>query len=218
MQPWEIIRSRRFLPAVSGLESPSDAVSLAKAFLDGGLDVMEITLRHESALDCIAAVATQVPAMCCGAGTVLCAGQVEAATAAGAKFGVAPGFHPATIEAANGCGWPFMPGVATPGEIEQASALGCRLLKFFPSEALGGVGFLKAISGPYARLGIGLVPMGGVTEENLDGYFSVPLVAAVGMSALAPVATIHAGDWAAITETVRRLLRRAGTTGDRAGS
>ena len=216
MPPFPIIRARRLLPAVTSLESPADAVELANAFLAGGLEVMEITLRHPAALDCIAAITAQVPAMCCGAGTILHADQVTAAIAAGAKFGVAPGFHPANVLAARAEQWPFIPGIATPGELEQAMDLGCELVKFFPCEALGGVAFLTAIAGPYAHTGVGIVPMGGIREDNLDSYLAIPLVAAVGMSALSPLDAIRAGDWPAITATTRRLLQRAASLAERA--
>lgn len=209
----ERICSHRLLPAVAGLESVDGAVRLAEALLAAGLDVMEITLRHPSALGGIAAIAERVPGMCCGAGTILRPEQVRQARDAGARFGVSPGFNPETIRAAVADGWPFIPGVATPGEIERSLALGCGMLKFFPSEPLGGVAFLRSVAGPYGQTGVRFVPMGGITRERMGAYLSLPIVAAVGMSALAPVAEIRAGEWGKITGSVRDLLERAAECG-----
>lgn len=194
---------------MSSLESADDAVRLAEALLAAGLDVMEITLRHPSSLDGIAAIAEKVPGMCCGAGTILRPEQVDEVIEAGGKFGVSPGYNPETILAASDRGLPFIPGVATPGEIEQSMALGCELVKLFPSEPLGGLGFLRAISGPYANTGVGIVPMGGISLDNFPSYLSLPIVAAVGMSALTPSAAIEVGDWEGITESTRKILETA---------
>jgi len=209
MSPFERIRSRRLLPAVASLKSADDAVLLADALLAGGLDVMEITLRHESSLGCIAAIAEKVPGMSCGAGTILHPEQVDEVIGAGGKFGVSPGYNPETIIAASDRGLPFIPGVATPGEIEQSMALGCELLKVFPTESLGGLGFLRAISGPYAHTRVGVVPMGGISLDSCSSYLALPIVAAVGMSALTPSAAIEVGDWEGIAESTRKILKAA---------
>jgi len=200
----------RLLPAVAGLETPEQAVGLARALLAAGLNVMEITLRHPAALDFIRAVRAAVPDMSCGAGTVLNAGQVNTLAREGIPFGVSPGYNPEVIRAAREAGLPFIPGVATPGELEQAMALGCRWVKCFPCEPLGGVSFLKALNGPYAHTGVRMVPMGGIGRENLLDYLRIPLVAAVGTSALSDHALVAAGDWAGLTRRARDLLDLAG--------
>jgi 2-dehydro-3-deoxyphosphogluconate aldolase/(4S)-4-hydroxy-2-oxoglutarate aldolase len=200
------IRDRGLLAAVTTVRTEAQAVGLARAFVAAGLEVMEITLRHPSAPAAIAAVRAEVPAMCCGAGTVLNEADVEAARAAGAGFVVTPGFHARTVDAALAAGLPIVPGVATPGEIEQALARGCRLCKLFPAEALGGLDFVRAVAGPYAHTGLGLIPMGGVGPTNAAAYAALPICAAVGGSWVAPAGPIADGDWAAVEALVRQAL------------
>ena len=204
--PFLRVARARLLPAVAALETPEQAVHLARAYLAAGLDVMEITLRHPAAFECIAAIRAEVPEMLCGAGTVLNGEQVEALATAGVPFAVSPGFHPVVIEAARESHLPFAPGVATPGELEQALALGCTYAKPFPVEALGGVRWLRALSGPYSHTGIGLIPMGGITVRSLTSYLALPFVTAVGLSALSPPDLVRSGQWEEITLRTRELL------------
>ena len=134
----EHITRRRVVP-VAVLDSVEDAVPLARALTQGGLPVIEITLRTPCALDCIRAIRQNCPDTIVGAGTILEASQVKAAIAAGAQFGVSPGLTREVVQAALRQQLLFIPGVMTPSEIEAAMALDCRLLKFFPAEAAGGV-------------------------------------------------------------------------------
>ena len=189
--------------AVLVIEDADRAVPLAGALLAGGIRVMELTLRTPAALDALRAIRDEVPDMVAGVGTVLTAGQVDEAAAAGAAFAVAPGCNPAVIRHAQDRGLPFGPGIATASDIEAAVAHGCRLLKFFPAEAMGGLTLLNSLAAPYAHLGLRYIPLGGIKINNLDGYLGHPLVHAVGGSWLAPKDQIAAGDWAAITGTAR---------------
>lgn len=206
--PFQVIAARRLLPAVSALEHPAQAVALARALMAGGLDVMEITLRHQSSLECIHAISEEVPDMTIGAGTIIQPHQVPEAMSAGATFGVSPGFNPDTVIAALEEGLPFIPGVATGGEIEQAATMGCALLKFFPCEPLGGVSWLQAMSGPYLQIGIRIVPMGGIRINNLTDYTNLPIVAAAGGSWMASVDLIRSENWETVTELTRDALDR----------
>ena len=118
--------------AVLTVERAEDAVPLARALLEGGVEAMELTLRTPAAVDALRAVVADVPQMLAGVGTVLTPQQVATVREAGAAFAVAPGTSPTVLQAAKEVGLPFAPGVATPSEIEQALELGCRVLKFFP--------------------------------------------------------------------------------------
>ena len=122
---------------VIAIESVEWALPLADALLEGGLGVAEITFRTEAAAEVIARMVQKRPALLVGAGTVLTEANVRAAKAAGARFAVAPGLNPVTVRAAQDAGLPFAPGVCTPSEIELALGLGCSVIKFFPSEAVG---------------------------------------------------------------------------------
>lgn len=161
----------------SGVE---EALAAGRILRENGLPAVEITFRTAAAEAAIRALRREFPEMLIGAGTVLNESDLATAIAAGAEFAVAPGFNPAIAAAARMREFSFIPGVATPSELEQAAGCGCALLKFFPAEALGGVRMLKAVIPPYRHLGLRFMPTGGVTRENAAGYLALPEVAAVG--------------------------------------
>lgn len=196
--------------AVLVIDDAANAVALAKALLQGGVDVMELTLRTDAALDSLRAIKAEVPEMLAGIGTVLTPDQVAAAQDAGADFAVAPGFNPRVVGAAKERGLPFAPGICTPSDIEGALEFGCTTLKYFPAETSGGLPHLQNIAAPYQHLGIRYIPLGGVNAKNLSAYVGSPLVAAVGGSWLAKRDTIAAQDWEGITATcqeARKIIR-----------
>lgn len=204
----ERILAKRIIPVVV-LDSADDAVPLAEALLAGGLDIMEVTFRTAAAAESIRRIAAACPEVLLGAGTLLDAAQVVAAHEAGATFGLAPGLNPAVVAKAREVGMVFSPGVATPSEVEQAMALGCKLLKFFPAEAAGGVGMLKAFAGPYAHTGVKFTPTGGVSQKNLADYLKLPIVAAVGGSWMVDKALVREGKWQEITQLTKEALAAA---------
>ena len=177
----------------------ANAVPLARALLAGGVKIIELTLRTAAGLDAIKAIASEVPDMLVGAGTVLSTDQVRGVKAAGASFAVAPGTNRTILAAAQEVDLPFAPGVMTPSDIETALGMGCRILKFFPAESAGGVKHLKTMAAPYAHLGVKFMPTGGIKAAQLADYLAVPTVAAVGGSWLATGAQIDAGEWSSIT-------------------
>ncbi len=185
--------------AVLIVDRVDDAVPLAKALLDGGIDSLELTLRTDAALGAVKEIRTKVPEMLVGVGTVLTPGQVLEVKEAGGAFAVAPGFNRRVVEAAQKEGLPFAPGIATPSDIEAALEVGCQLLKFFPCEASGGLPFLKNISAPYQHLGLKYIPLGGINAKNMTTYLAESQIAALGGSWLAPREMIRAGDWKGIT-------------------
>src|SRR5689334_5487924 len=131
------LAARRVLSAAN-IHALEQAAPLAAALLAGGLDVMEVTFRFPHAAECVRRIRAEVPGMIVGAGTLLTPAQIDEARAAGAQFGVSPGFNPRVVRAAVERGFPFIPGVMTPGEMEQALELGCPWVKFFPAAAAGG--------------------------------------------------------------------------------
>lgn len=200
--------AKRLMPAVT-LDGVEPALRLAETYLEAGLDVMEITFRTDTAEDAIRAIAREFPAMSIGAGTLLSTDQVEKAIDAGAQFGLSPGFNPPVAEAALKRDLLFIPGVATPSEIEEALSFGCRLQKLFPVNHLGGVGYIRSLEGPYGHTGLQLIPMSGVNPENLAGYLASPLVAAAGGSWIAPAKLISEGRFSEIRELVKRSIEAA---------
>jgi 2-dehydro-3-deoxyphosphogluconate aldolase / (4S)-4-hydroxy-2-oxoglutarate aldolase len=189
--------------AVLVIDRVEDAVPLAQALIEGGVDIMELTLRTPAAIDALRMVKQEVPAMMAGAGTILTVEQVEQVAAAGAAFGVAPGMNPRVVRAAQAAGLPFMPGIATPSDIEQALECGCRALKFFPAEPMGGLTYLKNIAAPYAHLKVRYIPLGGLSTANAATYLKDSSVLAVGGSWIAKRETIEARDWKTIAANAR---------------
>jgi 2-dehydro-3-deoxyphosphogluconate aldolase/(4S)-4-hydroxy-2-oxoglutarate aldolase len=197
------------LLAIVTITDASRAVSVARALLDGGLPLAEVTLRTPTALDSIQRIADEVPELHLGAGTVLTPAQVREAKSAGARFIITPGFNPRVVDACREEGLPIYPGVATPTEIEAALEMDVRILKLFPAESMGGIAYLKAISGPYAGTGVSFVPTGGVTLENLAAYLKLPSVIACAGSWLAPTGWIESGAYDRIQEETRRAVTQA---------
>lgn len=202
------ILSQRIVP-VAVIERVADAVPVARALLAGGLTTLELTLRTPAALDCLRAIRREVPEMKVGAGTVLTTAQVDEVHKAGAYFAVAPGLNPRVVAAAQAVGLAFYPGVMTPSDVEHGLELGCTLQKFFPASAAGGLEMVKALAGPYGHTGLKLIPLGGVTAQNMKDYLAHPLVAAVGGSWLVDKKLVAAQDWAGITRLVQEAVAKA---------
>ena len=171
---------------------------------------MELTLRTPAAFDALVEIRRNVPEMVAGIGTILTVEQLARAKDCGAAFGVAPGCNPRLLAAAREAGLSFGPGVATPTEIEIAVEHGCRLLKFFPAEAQGGLSYLRAMAAPYVHLGLRYIPLGGLTAGNAAAYLADPLIAAIGGSWIAPRDLIKANDWDAITANAREAVALVG--------
>ena len=180
------------------IEKEEQAVPLAKALVNGGLTVLEVTFRTSAAAGAIAAIRREVPEAVVGAGTLLTVEQLKAAKAAGATFGVAPGFDPVVIAAAKAEGLPFCPGVATASELSQALTAGCKMVKFFPAEAAGGVKMIKNLLGAFRFTGVRFMPTGGVNLSNVADYLAVPEIACCGGTWIVPKDALAAGDYAAI--------------------
>jgi 2-dehydro-3-deoxyphosphogluconate aldolase/(4S)-4-hydroxy-2-oxoglutarate aldolase len=206
MSIWERIE-RCGVVAVLVIDDADRAQPLAEALLAGGVEVMELTLRTEAALDALKTIRREVPDMLAGIGTILTPEQVEQVVDADGAFGVAPGCNPRVVRRAQELGLPFAPGIATPSDIEAAIELGCRQLKFFPAEPAGGMKYLTSAMAPYAHLGLRYVPLGGLNAKNMVDYLSHPAVPAIGGSWIAKRELIQNADWSAITERAAEARR-----------
>lgn len=180
---------------VIAIEKADAAIPLADALIEGGLPVVEITFRTAAAAEVIRKITKERPKVIVGAGTVLTPANLEAARASGAAFAVAPGLSPQIVKQAQAMGLPFMPGIATPTDIELGLSLGCKHLKFFPAESLGGISMLEALSAPYKHTGIRFMPTGGVNTTNLETYLKVETVSAVGGTWIAKKEDLANGKW-----------------------
>ncbi len=201
------MRRAGFVPVVT-IERAEHGPELARALVEGGLPMIEVTLRTPAALDALAAILAEVPEAEAGVGTVLSVDDLARAAAIGATFAFSPGFTPELLAAGARAGLPFIPGVATAAEAMQARSAGYRVMKFFPAEQSGGIAALKALHGPLADLAF--CPTGGITESNLRDYLAQPNVVAVGSSFVAPAADIEAGRWGRITERARKVRHLIG--------
>ena len=183
------------------LDDAEQAVPTAKALLAGGINAMEITFRTAAAKASIAKVASEVPEMIVGAGTVINAQQLHDAVEAGAKFIVSPGSDEAIIAEAMKLNVPITPVVVTPSEIMLGLSLGVKVFKFFPAESFGGLKTIKALCGPFPQ--IRFIPTGGINQNNAAEYFKNPKIVAVGGSWMVTRDMVAAGDFDAIAAKSR---------------
>jgi 2-dehydro-3-deoxyphosphogluconate aldolase / (4S)-4-hydroxy-2-oxoglutarate aldolase len=194
MSIFERVAAIGVVPVIA-LDDARHALPLADALADGGLRVIEVTFRTAAAVDTIRQIAQHRPEMLVGAGTVLNEAQADAAKAAGAMFALSPGIDRAVLDHAAQIGLPLAPGIMTPSDLQIALRAECRLVKFFPAMAAGGLTMLKNIAGPYLHTGIGFNPTGGVTRENLADWLGYAPVRAVGGTWIATGADIAAENW-----------------------
>ncbi|MEO6361918.1 MAG: bifunctional 4-hydroxy-2-oxoglutarate aldolase/2-dehydro-3-deoxy-phosphogluconate aldolase [Caldimonas sp.] len=183
------------------IDRSDQAVAMARALVEGGVRVLEITLRTPVALAAIEAIARHVPEAVVGAGTVRNVSDARAAQTAGATFAVSPGCTPQVAQACRDLGLPLLPGAATASEVMLAAELGFRFLKFFPAAAAGGPALLKAWAGPFADMVF--CPTGGISAASAAEYLALANVEVVGGSWLTPADAMAAADWPRITRLAR---------------
>ena len=187
--------------AVIVIDCVEHAVPMARALVEGGLSVLEVTLRTSAALGSIEAIARAVPEPLVGAGTLRNAADVRSAHAAGARFAVSPGYSGAVVSACRAMALPLVPGVATASEVMRAADDGFRFLKFFPASAAGGPALLRAWASPFAD--IVFCPTGGIGIDNAPAWLALPNVEVVGGSWLTPADALAARDWPRLTRLAR---------------
>ncbi len=173
------IRDCGILPVIA-LNDADQALPLAKACVESGLDAIEVTFRTDCAAEAMKLIKKEYPELLLGAGTVLTKGQVDQAIAIGVDFIVTPGFNPEIVRYVMSKDFPITPGISSAGEIEMAMMMGLDTVKFFPAEQLGGVPALKAYNGPYKKLMF--IPTGGMTIDNFTTYTALDNVVAIGGS------------------------------------
>ena len=196
------------LIAIAVIDRLEDAVPLGEALLAGGLNVIEVTFRTAAAGESIARIRQQFPQMIVGAGTLMTADQVRRAVDSGSHFGVSPGFSEAVSRAAREANLPWFPGCVTPTEVMRAMEFGWKDLKFFPAETFGGVGALRALSGPFSPAGVQFIPTGGITAALLPDYLAIPQVAAIGGSWMADRSLIAEKAWNKVTALTLAAVSR----------
>ena len=203
MTIFEQLKDIKLIPVIV-LDHVSDARPLAQALLSGGLPCAEITFRTQAAAEALSLFSAEFPEILTGAGTILNRTQAEQAIAAGAKFLVSPGFNPAVVSFCKEKNIPIIPGAVTPTEIEAALAQGLTVVKFFPSESLGGVSMIQALSAPYPHLHV--IPTGGITQALLPRYLENSRVLACGGSWMVPKDALAAKDFNRIEQLTAQAV------------
>lgn len=200
MTVFEKLNKCAVIPVVV-IDDVNDAIPLAKALLDGGIDVMEITCRTQAALEAISLISKECPDVLVGAGTVLNVEQGINVVKAGAKFIVSPGLDADLVKYAQQENLTIIPGAVTPSEIMQAMKLGLDLVKFFPASNYGGLKAIKSLAAPFYAMNF--MPTGGVNAENLKEYLACKNIVAVGGSWLCDKKLVQSHNFAAITKLAR---------------
>ncbi|GAA9671273.1 bifunctional 4-hydroxy-2-oxoglutarate aldolase/2-dehydro-3-deoxy-phosphogluconate aldolase [Helicobacter pylori] len=199
----EVLQISPIIPVVV-IENIKDAVPLVQSLVEGGIHIIEVTLRSSCALEAIELIAKNVPKMRVGAGTILNPTQLEQAQNRGAEFLISPGLTIKLLEYAKKKDMPLIPGVSSSSEVMQALELGYNALKFFPAEYCGGVKLLNAFNGPFK--GVKFCPTGGISADNMRSYLNLENVLCVGGSWLTPKNLIQNKEWDKITEICKRSL------------
>ncbi|AHA88745.1 4-Hydroxy-2-oxoglutarate aldolase [Helicobacter pylori BM012A] len=199
----EVLQISPIVPVVV-VEDIKDAVPLAQSLVEGGIPIIEVTLRSSCALEAIELIAKNVPKMRVGAGTILNPTQLEQAQNRGAEFLISPGLTIKLLEHAKKKDMPLIPGVSSSSEVMQALEWGYNALKFFPAEYCGGVKLLNAFNGPFK--GVKFCPTGGISTDNMRSYLNLENVLCVGGSWLTPKNLIQNKEWDKITEICKRAL------------
>ena len=199
----QVMQDAPVIPVIV-LNDVAHAVPMARALVEGGIRMLEVTLRTPQALACIEAIARAVPEAVVGAGTLRSKADAQAAANAGARFAVSPGYTSTLGAACRDLGLPLLPGVATGGEIMAAQEDGFSALKFFPAMQAGGSAMLKAWSGPF--FDVKFCPTGGISLQNAPDFLALPNVLCVGGSWLVPADALAQGDWARITTLAREAV------------
>ncbi|GAA9742794.1 bifunctional 4-hydroxy-2-oxoglutarate aldolase/2-dehydro-3-deoxy-phosphogluconate aldolase [Helicobacter pylori] len=199
----EVLQISPIIPVVV-IEDIKDAVPLAQSLIEGGIQIIEVTLRSSCALEAIELIAKNVPKMRVGTGTILNPAQLEQAQNRGAEFLISPGLTIKLLEYAKKKDMPLIPGVSSSSEVMQALELGYSALKFFPAEYCGGVKLLNAFNGPFK--GVKFCPTGGISADNMHSYLNLENVLCVGGSWLTPKNLIQNKEWDKITEICKRSL------------
>lgn len=192
----ELIKGQEVVPVVV-IENEEQAIGLAGALLEGGINVIEITLRNAYGIKAVSLIKQKFPEMVVLAGTVNTAQQLRDVVKAGVDGIISPGLTVSLLEAAREEKIPYLPGVGTASEVLLAIEHGLTECKLFPATVVGGIGALKAFNGPFSQ--IRFCPTGGVSPDNFKDFLALPNVMCVGGSWLAPLSLVREGNWAEIT-------------------
>lgn len=193
----------RVLPVVTTRDVAS-TLKLAQTLAEGGMQAIEITLRTQTALECIAAVKSALPEVLVAAGTVTNPAELEAAVKAGADFCVSPGLTEDLLRAAAQSDIDFVPGIATASEIMLGLNFGYECFKLFPAVAVGGIATLKSLGGPFPQ--VRFCPTGGLTPDNFREFLALDNVVCCGGSWMVADKLVVSQNWTEIERLAREAM------------
>lgn len=202
----ERIEKSKIIPIIVP-EKAEDVIPVCEALQAGGLKVAEITFRTPSVREALGLMRKRFPDFILGAGTVTEIEELESCIQLGAQFAVSPGLNPVIVKRAMELNFPFFPGVCTPTEVDTALGLGCKVLKFFPAEIMGGTKAINALYGPFKHKGVKFIPTGGINDKNLREYLSTPGVIAIGGSWLVAKKLLREKAWDKIAQRTREAIK-----------
>lgn len=205
LTPTEIMTLSPIMPVIQ-IDDVKQAIPLAQALIEGGINVLEVTLRTEAAIDAIHLLAKEVPQAHIGAGTVVNPDDLKRVQDAGASFALSPGSTTSLLKAATEMDYPLIPGIATGSEVMHGLDLGYTHFKLFPATTVGGIPLLKSFSGPYQSARF--CPTGGVNVDNFTDFLDLENVLCVGGSWIVPSNLIQAGDFDQITALTKTALSK----------
>ena len=182
------------------VQNLDDAIPIAKSLMEGGINVIELTLRTKNSLKAVEMIAKSVQDMVIGVGTILTTDQLLQVKDNGAHFGVSPGLNKRVLQYAEEIDFSFAPGIATPSDLDCAIDMGYRFVKFFPAEGMGGVNYLKSISAPFNHLDVKYFPLGGINSDNMKEYLNIDNVIAIGGSWIVKEQLVLNKQWKEITK------------------
>ena len=182
------------------VQNLDDAIPIAKSLMEGGINVIELTLRTKNSLKAVEMIAKSVQDMVIGVGTILTTDQLLQVKDNGAHFGVSPGLNKRVLQYAEEIDFSFAPGIATPSDLDCAINMGYRFVKFFPAEGMGGVDYLKSISAPFNHLDVKYFPLGGINSNNMNEYLNIDNVIAIGGSWIVKDQLVLNKQWKEITK------------------
>lgn len=207
MNSRDILAQAKPVMPVMVIEQIEHAMPLAQALYDGGIDVLEITMRTDCALEAIALIKDEMPQCLVGAGTVINPEQFKQAVAAGSDFVLSPGITKHLVKKSKKYDVPLIPGVATAGDVMLALSYDIDTMKLFPATQLGGTGMLKALGGPFPD--VMFCPTGGINPNNYQSFIDLPNVGCVGGSWIAPANLVKEGKWEEITKLAAAVSGKA---------
>ena len=200
--PEEIFAAGPVVPVLV-INDVEKAVPLAKALMEGGIKVLEVTLRTPAAIDVIKRIAQEVPDSLIGAGTVTNAQQLKAVVEAGAKFAISPGMTADLLKAGMDSEIPLIPGISSTSDLMKGKDAGYTHMKFFPAEASGGIAMVKSLLAPYVN--VSLMPTGGIGKNNVSDYLGIDRVICCGGTWMVSPTLIDTQNW----DEIGRLVREA---------